>query len=68
MAPGSTAVHLKLEDGSDYGYAGTVQFSEMTVNAATGTVTLRARFPNPDRHLVDGQLVTVIVEGGRPRP
>jgi len=57
MAPGSTAVHLKLEDGSDYGYAGTVQFSEMTVNEATGTVTLRARFPNPQSLLLPGMFV-----------
>ena len=57
IAPGSTAVHLKLEDGSDYGYAGTVQFSELTVNEATGTVTLRARFPNPQGLLLPGMFV-----------
>src|SRR5690349_9212781 len=39
-APGSTQVRLKLEDGSDYGYTGTVQFSENLVNESTGTVTL----------------------------
>ena len=55
--PGSTAVRLKLEDGSDYGYSGTVQFSEMTVNEATGTVTLRARFPNPQGVLLPGMFV-----------
>ncbi len=47
VTAGSTNVRLKLEDGSDYGLPGTVQFSEVTVNEATGTVTLRARFPNP---------------------
>lgn len=55
--PGSTSVHLKLEDGSDYGFVGTVQFSEMTVNEATGTVTLRARFPNPQGLLLPGMFV-----------
>ena len=55
--PGSTAVRLKLEDGSDYPLRGTVQFSEMMVNEATGTVTLRARFPNPDGLLLPGMFV-----------
>lgn len=55
--PGSTEVRLKLEDGSDYAYTGTVQFSEMTVNEATGTITLRARFPNPDGTLLPGMFV-----------
>lgn len=54
---GSTAVRLKLEDGSDYGYVGTVQFSEVSVNEATGTVTLRARFPNPEGVLLPGMFV-----------
>lgn len=56
-AAGSTAVRLTLEDGSDYGSVGTVQFSEMTVNEATGTVTLRARFPNPQGLLLPGMFV-----------
>ncbi|MET0240397.1 MAG: efflux RND transporter periplasmic adaptor subunit [Sphingobium sp.] len=51
---GSTDVHLTLEDGSEYPLTGKVQFSEVTVNAATGTVTLRARFPNPDGVLLPG--------------
>lgn len=57
MAPGSTSVRLKLEDGSDYPVAGTVQFSEMMVNEATGTITLRARFPNPQGLLLPGMFV-----------
>ena len=48
VEPGSTQVRLKLEDGSDYGYTGTVQFSEVMVNESTGTVTLRASFPRLD--------------------
>ncbi|MEQ7873801.1 efflux RND transporter periplasmic adaptor subunit [Sphingomonas sp. ASV193] len=58
VAPGSTQVHLKMDDGSIYGFAGTVQFSEMVVNQATGTVTLRARFPNPQGLLLPGSFVT----------
>lgn len=61
-APGSTAVRLQLEDGSAYGLTGTVEFSEMTVNEATGTVTLRARFPNPQGLLLPGMFVTATFE------
>lgn len=56
-APGSTSVGLLLEDGSEYGPRGVVQFSEVMVNAATGTVTLRARFPNPQGLLLPGMFV-----------
>jgi membrane fusion protein (multidrug efflux system) len=62
VAPGSTAVRLRLEDGSEYGPAGSVEFSEVTVNEATGTVTLRARFPNPDGLLLPGMFVTALFD------
>ncbi len=55
--PGSTAVKLKLEDGSDYGLNGEVEFAETLVTQSTGTVTLRARFPNPDGVLLPGMFV-----------
>ncbi|MFD1787140.1 efflux RND transporter periplasmic adaptor subunit [Sphingomonas floccifaciens] len=57
VMPATAQVRLKLEDGSDYGYTGTVQFTEVTVDQATGTVTLRARFPNPDGLLLPGMFV-----------
>ncbi|GAA4038197.1 efflux RND transporter periplasmic adaptor subunit [Sphingomonas rosea] len=57
VTPGSTQVRLKLDDGSDYGYTGTVQFSEVVVNESTGTVTLRASFPNPQGTLLPGSFV-----------
>lgn len=57
LAPASAQVRLLLEDGSDYGMAGTVQFSEVMVNQSTGTVTLRARFPNPQSQLLPGMFV-----------
>ncbi len=59
---GSTSVRLRLEDGSAYGFAGTVQFSDITVNEATGTVTLRARFPNPQGVLLPGMFVTALFD------
>ena len=57
VTPASAQVRLKLEDGSDYGFAGSVQFAEVTVDQATGTVTLRARFPNPQGLLLPGMFV-----------
>lgn len=59
---GSTTVRLRLEDGSAYGFAGTVQFSDITVSEATGTVTLRARFPNPKGVLLPGMFVTALFD------
>lgn len=55
--PTQAVVRLKLEDGSDYGLTGTVEFTEVTVDEATGTVTLRARFPNPQNLLLPGMFV-----------
>lgn len=56
-AAASADVRLKLEDGSDYGMIGKVEFAEVMVDAATGTVTLRARFPNPQGLLLPGMFV-----------
>lgn len=58
--PASTGVRLELEDGSEYAHPGTVQFSEVTVDPQTGTVTLRARFPNPEGLLLPGMFVRAI--------
>ncbi|HEX4693192.1 efflux RND transporter periplasmic adaptor subunit [Sphingomonas sp.] len=55
--PASAAVRLNLEDGSDYAFTGTVEFAEAMVDTATGTVTLRARFPNPQGLLLPGMFV-----------
>ena len=62
VTAGSTSVRLRIEDGSNYGFAGTVQFSDVTVNEATGTVTLRARFPNPKGVLLPGMFVTAMFD------
>ena len=55
--PASAQVHLILPDGSDYGFTGTVEFSEVVVDQTTGTVTIRARFPNPQSILLPGMFV-----------
>ncbi|WP_428631863.1 efflux RND transporter periplasmic adaptor subunit [Sphingopyxis sp.] len=62
VAAGSTSVRLRLEDSSAYGFAGTVQFSDITVSETTGTVTLRARFPNPKGVLLPGMFVTALFD------
>jgi len=64
---GQASVRLKLEDGSSYAHAGTLEFSGVTVNPATGSVTLRARFPNPEHLLLPGMFVRAEVgQGVRP--
>lgn len=57
VAPTRAEVRLQLEDGSDYGYRGSVEFSEVVVDQSTGSVTLRARFPNPKGLLLPGMFV-----------
>ncbi|NTV49903.1 MAG: efflux RND transporter periplasmic adaptor subunit [Geobacteraceae bacterium] len=60
----SAQVKLLLEDGSPYPLAGTLKFSEVTVDQSTGSVTLRAVFPNPRQALLPGMFVrAILVEG-----
>ncbi len=60
--PESVRVKLKLQDGSQYEHVGMIRFAEVQANPTTDTILLRAIVPNPDRLLVDQQLVGVIVE------
>jgi membrane fusion protein (multidrug efflux system) len=55
--PSSAAVRLTLEDGSPYGSLGKIEFAEPVVDMNTGTVTLRATFPNPTGLLLPGMYV-----------
>lgn len=50
-------VQLVLEDGSTYAQTGTLEFSDITVDQNTGSVTLRAVFPNPSHELLPGMFV-----------
>lgn len=62
-----TDVELIMEDGSIYPHMGTLQFSEVTVDPSTGSVTLRAKFPNPEKLLLPGMYVRAqVVEGVKP--
>ena len=56
-APASADVRLVLEDGSEYGLTGQLEFAEAVANEETGTVTLRARFANPQGLLLPGMFV-----------
>ncbi|WP_165742546.1 efflux RND transporter periplasmic adaptor subunit [Pseudoalteromonas sp. Z9A6] len=59
-----TDVELIMEDGSIYPHKGTLQFSEVTVDPSTGSVTLRAKFSNPEKLLLPGMYARAsIVEG-----
>jgi membrane fusion protein (multidrug efflux system) len=58
-------IYVQLADGSRYPSAGKIDFLDNTVNQGTDTVQVRAVFANPDRLLVDGQLVTVVAEEGK---
>ncbi|QDQ27208.1 efflux RND transporter periplasmic adaptor subunit [Chitinimonas arctica] len=64
MQSGRARVALKLEDGSAYEHPGVLQFAEVNVDPASGAVTLRAQFPNPDGLLLPGMFVRAEVEQG----
>nr|WP_240931543.1 efflux RND transporter periplasmic adaptor subunit [Azotobacter chroococcum] len=57
-------VSLTLEDGSVYPLTGTLKFSEVNVDQGTGSVTLRAVFPNPERKLLPGMFVHAQLKEG----
>jgi membrane fusion protein (multidrug efflux system) len=58
-------VTLLLADGTPYSKPGTLQFSEIAVEESTGSVTLRALFPNPDGDLLPGQFVRARLPQGQ---
>jgi membrane fusion protein (multidrug efflux system) len=60
----AASVKLTLEDGSEYGKPGKLEFSEVSVDQATGSVTLRAVFPNPDHTLLPGMFVHAQLQAG----
>ena len=57
-------IQLLLEDGSAYPHAGRLTFSGVTVDAGTGSVTLRAVVPNPDGLLMPGMYVRAVLQEG----
>jgi len=63
-ATAQAKVKLLLEDGSAYPLPGILKFSEVTVDQSTGSITLRATFPNPKQVLLPGMFVRALLEEG----
>jgi membrane fusion protein, multidrug efflux system len=61
---GAAKVLLLLEDGREYGEEGKLQFADVTVDATTGSISLRAVFPNPKRELLPGMFVRARIDEG----
>jgi membrane fusion protein (multidrug efflux system) len=59
-------VSVQFSNGAVYGEKGEIDFVDVKVDRATDAVTVRARIANPNGELVDGQLVQVAVESGKP--
>lgn len=61
---GQASVSLLLADGSKYAAQGKLQFADVSVDAGTGNVTLRALFPNPKGELMPGMYVRAVLDSG----
>jgi membrane fusion protein (multidrug efflux system) len=61
---GKAKVELVTNDGTKYPQSGTLEFSDVTVDQTTGSITLRAIFPNPDMTLLPGLFVRAKLEEG----
>ncbi|MBN3162394.1 efflux RND transporter periplasmic adaptor subunit [Pectobacterium brasiliense] len=64
QSEGKANVHLLLENGTEYTEAGTLEFSDVTVDETTGSITLRAIFPNPQHNLLPGMFVRARLDSG----
>jgi membrane fusion protein (multidrug efflux system) len=64
---GEFKVRIRFSDGSLYDQTGIINFINVTVDRTTDTVLARATMPNPKSTLIDGQLVTIEVEVGKPQ-
>jgi len=64
QANGKAQVKLLLDNGSEYSQAGTLEFSDVTVDETTGSITLRAVFPNPKDELLPGMFVRARLDEG----
>jgi len=61
---GKAAVRLVTADGREYGTPGTLQFADVTVDQTTGSLALRALFPNPKGEILPGLFVRARLEQG----
>ena len=62
--PDPAKVTLLLEDGTQYPESGTLQFTDISVDPSTGSVTVRAIFPNPHYVLLPGMFVRARIDQG----
>ena len=60
----TSSVELQMENGQPYPLKGTLQFSDVTVDESTGSITLRALFPNPQHMLLPGMFVRARIDEG----
>jgi membrane fusion protein (multidrug efflux system) len=65
--PKELKVKIRFADGTTYNQVGTINFIDVSVDRATDTVLVRATMPNPDGALIDGELVTVVLETEQPQ-
>ncbi|OMQ25430.1 multidrug efflux RND transporter periplasmic adaptor subunit SdeX [Serratia oryzae] len=61
---GKAKVKLLLENGQEYAHEGTLEFSDVTVDQTTGSITIRAIFPNPNDALLPGMFVRARLDEG----
>ena len=61
---GRAKVRLVTDDGREYGHEGTLQFADVTVDPSTGSIALRALFPNPKGELLPGMFVRARLDEG----
>ena len=70
VAQGEPAIEytprLRLVSGDFYPLEGTIDYASNRVNPSTGTITVTARFPNPDQNLIPGQFGRIVVKRGEP--
>jgi len=64
QANGKAQVKLLMDNGKEYSQAGTLEFSDVTVDETTGSITLRAIFPNPNDSLLPGMFVRARLDEG----
>jgi membrane fusion protein (multidrug efflux system) len=64
LPPAEFTPRLQLINGDMYPLTGEIDYANNRVNPSTGTVTVTARFPNPDGQLVPGQFTRITIERG----
>ena len=66
LSPGDAVeVRLLFADGTEYDLPGVIEFLDFSVDESTGTVQLRAEFPNPDGLLLSGEFVNARIYAGK---